>query len=83
MFYPIYLLYIQINVSNENDCGDSSSYCGYINKKYSDRRPMGFPFDRCAPDEVKCLRDFLTPNMACNEIKIKFNETLDVKQVDT
>ncbi|CAL8122997.1 unnamed protein product [Orchesella dallaii] len=58
-------------------CRDSISYCGMIDEKFPDSRPMGYPFDRPAvADESSNLtmfvEDFVSPvsNMAVAEIKI-------------
>lgn len=55
-------------------CNDAASYCGIRDRKYPDRRSMGFPFDRPAP--VASLGDFLTANMAVTECNIKFTDAV-------
>jgi len=58
-------------------CRDSISYCGMIDDKFPDSRPMGYPFDRPAvPDERSHLEMFVedfvspNPNMGTTEVKI-------------
>ncbi|XP_065204184.1 phenoloxidase 1-like [Planococcus citri] len=43
-------------------CCDKSSlsYCGVRNKKYPDKKPMGFPFDRAIPNLHATINDFMT-----------------------
>lgn len=42
-------------------CQKSSiSYCGVRNKKYPDRKPMGFPFDRDISSVTDTIEDFMT-----------------------
>ncbi|XP_065224519.1 phenoloxidase subunit 1-like [Planococcus citri] len=38
----------------------SLSYCGVRNKKYPDKKPMGFPFDRAIPNLHATINDFMT-----------------------
>ena len=62
-------------ISCSNDvCNDSSSYCGVRNKKFPDRRAMGFPFDR--PNRnIANLQAFVAnnPNMRLGECTIRFS----------
>ncbi|ODM96378.1 Phenoloxidase subunit 1 [Orchesella cincta] len=58
-------------------CRDSISYCGMIDDKFPDSRPMGYPFDRPAVADESSkinmfLDEFVAPvsNMASTEIKI-------------
>jgi len=55
-------------------CNDSAVFCGLKDKKYPDRRSMGFPFDRMPRDGVRTLQQFLTPNMKVQDVSIKFND---------
>ncbi|CAH2052543.1 unnamed protein product, partial [Iphiclides podalirius] len=55
-------------------CNDAASYCGIRNRRYPDKRPMGFPFDRPAGPGVAILSDFLKPNMAIRECTIRFTD---------
>ncbi|CAH2093351.1 unnamed protein product [Euphydryas editha] len=55
-------------------CNDAASYCGIRDRKYPDRRAMGFPFDRRAPANV--LKEFLTLNMATSDIIIRFKDEI-------
>lgn len=58
-------------------CEDASSYCGIYHKKYPDARPMGFPFDRPATDNVVYLNDFISDNMIAQDVIVKFlNKTV-------
>ncbi|ODN02615.1 Phenoloxidase 2 [Orchesella cincta] len=58
-------------------CRDSISYCGMIDDKFPDSRPMGYPFDRPAVSDEHSkpdmfLEDFVTPtsNMGSAVVKI-------------
>ncbi|KPJ13411.1 Phenoloxidase subunit 1 [Papilio machaon] len=53
-------------------CNDAAAYCGIRDRRYPDKRPMGFPFDRPAP--VGILEDFLKPNMAIKQCNIRFTD---------
>ncbi|KAG8238619.1 hypothetical protein J437_LFUL018537 [Ladona fulva] len=53
-------------------CEDAVSYCGLRDRKYPDRRSMGFPFDRMPRTGVDTLQQFLTPNMSVIDTKIVF-----------
>ncbi|CAG4931483.1 unnamed protein product [Colias eurytheme] len=53
-------------------CNDAASYCGLRDRKYPDRRAMGFPFDR--PTPANTLSDFLTPNMNVCKCVIRFKD---------
>ncbi|XP_072934080.1 phenoloxidase subunit 1-like [Epargyreus clarus] len=55
-------------------CNDAASYCGIRDRKYPDRRAMGFPFDR--PIKANRLTDFLKPNMAVRECTIQFKDQI-------
>nr|ACC69184.1 pro-phenol oxidase [Bombyx mandarina] len=78
--YPMVLF---VMVSNWNDdrveqdlvgsCNDAASYCGIRDRKYPDRRAMGFPFDRPAP-AATTLSDFLRPNMAVRDCIVRFTD---------
>lgn len=54
-------------------CNDASSYCGIRDRKYPDRRAMGYPFDRPDPS-AKTLSDFLRPNMNVRQCVIRFRD---------
>lgn len=54
-------------------CNDAGSYCGIRDRKYPDRRSMGYPFDRMPRTGVDTLQDFLTPNMRVIDCSITFN----------
>ncbi|XP_065201970.1 phenoloxidase 1-like [Planococcus citri] len=62
--------------NTSTSCDDASSYCGIRDSKYPDRRHMGFPLDRLPREGVVTLKDFLTPNMAVQDIAIRFNERI-------
>ncbi|KAF6200526.1 hypothetical protein GE061_004969 [Apolygus lucorum] len=53
-------------------CADAASYCGVRDSLYPDKRSMGYPFDRQPRPGVQTLRQFLTPNMYVQNVKIKF-----------
>lgn len=55
-------------------CNDAATYCGVRDRKYPDKRAMGFPFDRKVSEENRSLETFLTQNMKTQEIKIVFND---------
>ncbi|XP_005179890.1 phenoloxidase 2 [Musca domestica] len=52
-------------------CSDASSYCGVRDRKYPDRRAMGFPFDRLPRQGADRLTNFLTPNMSIVDVSIR------------
>ncbi|NP_001301064.1 hemocyanin AA6 chain-like [Limulus polyphemus] len=56
--------------SDNHMCDDAVSYCGAKDSKYPDKKPMGFPFDRRI--DAHDIEEFLTPNMALTDVKIKF-----------
>lgn len=58
---------------------NAASYCGLRDKKYPDRRSMGYPFDRLARKGVDTLEEFMTPNMAMQNITIRFNDGMGRK----
>ncbi|EAA10758.2 AGAP006258-PA [Anopheles gambiae str. PEST] len=72
----------QDSVAQELDpnapCSDAHSFCGLRDKKYPDRRAMGYPFDRRTADTVATLADFVTPNsnMKTATVQVKFNNTV-------
>jgi tyrosinase len=68
--------YEQDKVDQEliGQCNDAATYCGVRDRKYPDRRAMGFPFDRKFDENIANWGDFLTPNMKIQEIKIVFND---------
>ncbi|XP_031638947.1 phenoloxidase 2-like, partial [Contarinia nasturtii] len=51
-------------------CNDAASFCGVRDRRYPDRRSMGYPFDRLPRTGVDSLQQFLTPNMATTQITI-------------
>ncbi|XP_053676143.1 phenoloxidase 8 [Anopheles nili] len=59
-------------------CNDAHSFCGLRDKKYPDRRAMGYPFDRRTEDTVRTLADFVTPNanMKSSTIQVKFSNSV-------
>lgn len=61
-------------VSETVTCTKGLSYCGVLNEKYPDNRPMGFPFDRNMLGKVS-VRDVAHkyPNMSVTDVKIIFN----------
>ncbi|KFB47970.1 AGAP006258-PA-like protein [Anopheles sinensis] len=59
-------------------CDDAHSFCGLRDKKFPDRRPMGYPFDRRTEDSVNTLDDFVAPNpnMKTGTITVTFKNTV-------
>lgn len=55
-------------------CSIAASYCGIRDRKYPDRKAMGYPFDRKSRAGANFLSSFLTPNMRAQEITITFND---------
>ncbi|CAB3222263.1 unnamed protein product [Arctia plantaginis] len=53
-------------------CNDAASYCGIRDRKYPDRRAMGFPFDR--PITANSLEEFLQPNMCIARCMVRHND---------
>lgn len=51
-------------------CRDALAYCGIRDRKYPDKKAMGFPFDRFPREDSPMLVDFLTPNMHVSQFKI-------------
>ncbi|XP_063832839.1 phenoloxidase subunit 1-like [Ostrinia nubilalis] len=82
--YPMVLF---VMVSNWNDdrilqdtsgsCNDAASYCGLRDRKYPDRRAMGFPFDR--PAQASTLSSFLRPNMAVRPCSVRFTDQVRIR----
>ncbi len=63
---------VEQNLSGQ--CSDAASYCGVRDRKYPDRKAMGYPFDRFPRPGVDALAQFLTPNMRVQEINIVLND---------
>ncbi|PZC75388.1 hypothetical protein B5X24_HaOG206118 [Helicoverpa armigera] len=83
--YPVVLFAMISNWADDRveqdlvgSCNDAASYCGIRDRRYPDRRAMGFPFDRPAP--AQALSDFLRPNMAVNDVTIRFSDTTRPRQ---
>nr|SMH67862.1 PPO1 [Scolopendra dehaani] len=57
---------------DSKQCHDATSYCGVINEKYPDKKPMGYPFDRVilAAD----WSTFKTSNMNFGDVTVTFKE---------
>jgi len=79
--YPMVLFVMISNWENDkveqepgSSCNDAASYCGIRDRKYPDKRAMGFPFDRDAPS-ASTLTDFLRPNMSINNCTVRFSGT--------
>ena len=51
-------------------CNDGSSFCGVRDRRYPDRRPMGYPFDRLPRAGSDRLAQFLLPNMNVTRVSI-------------
>ncbi|GFY47631.1 hemocyanin AA6 chain [Trichonephila inaurata madagascariensis] len=55
-------------LTHKNICTDAVSYCGVKDDLHTDRKAMGFPFDRSiVADSVK---EWLLPNMSLTTVKI-------------
>ncbi|XP_037942089.1 phenoloxidase 2-like [Teleopsis dalmanni] len=52
-------------------CSDAASYCGVRDRRYPDRRSMGYPFDRLPRTGADRLVNFLTPNMSLLDVVIR------------
>ncbi|KAH9640838.1 hypothetical protein HF086_014424 [Spodoptera exigua] len=83
--YPVVLFAMVSNWAEDRieqdlvgSCNDAASYCGIRDRKYPDRRAMGFPFDR--PSTAQSLSDFLRPNMAVQNCSIRFSDTTIPRQ---
>ncbi|GAB0086196.1 Hemocyanin, N-terminal [Sergentomyia squamirostris] len=57
-------------------CNDAFSFCGVRDRRYPDRKPMGFPFDRLPRQGSDRLNTFLTSNMFVQDITIFSDDTL-------
>ncbi|XP_013167706.1 PREDICTED: phenoloxidase subunit 1-like [Papilio xuthus] len=84
--YPMILFVMVSNWADDaviqdlvGTCKDAASYCGIRDRKYPDKRPMGFPFDRPVPAAVQTVNDFLRPNMAITDCKIRFTDAVRVR----
>ncbi|XP_017079787.2 phenoloxidase 3-like [Drosophila eugracilis] len=60
----------RIDQDTVGGCNDAGSYCGIRDRKYPDRRSMGYPFDRMPQLNAVVLKDFLLPNMHTVDITI-------------
>ncbi|XP_072934536.1 phenoloxidase 1-like [Epargyreus clarus] len=57
-------------------CVEASSFCGLRDKKYPDKRAMGFPFDRPSSTAAS-IEDFILPNMALTDITIRLQDVVE------
>lgn len=57
-------------------CVEASSFCGLRDKKYPDRRAMGFPFDRPSSTATN-IEDFILPNMGLQDITIRLTNQVE------
>lgn len=57
-------------------CNQAAAFCGIRDRKYPDRRPMGYPFDRVPRSGVDSLNNFLTPNMNIQDVRIVHTDTV-------
>lgn len=57
-------------------CNQAAAFCGIRDRKYPDRRPMGYPFDRVPRTGVDTLNSFLTPNMKAQDVRVVFTDTV-------
>ncbi|KAK6640549.1 hypothetical protein RUM44_012245 [Polyplax serrata] len=70
------------NSSGQNGLDDAASYCGVKDSKYPDRRSMGYPFDRPPRPSVDTLSEFLTPNMRTADVRIFFQDRVQVRRAN-
>lgn len=66
---------VQTN-ADRRGCTDAASFCGIRDSVYPDRRSMGYPFDRQPRNGVDTLQQFLTPNMAVQDVSIRFTDRI-------
>lgn len=64
-------------------CSNAASFCGILDSKFPDKRPMGFPFDRTNPPTIfnktiNTAGDFAGQfeNMTIQNIKITFTDAM-------
>nr|ADD70249.1 prophenoloxidase [Panulirus longipes] len=59
---------------NTGRCANGVSFCGILDAKYPDSRPMGFPFDRRNPPQFQSAADFAEQldNVNLHDITITF-----------
>ena len=85
--HPFYSLYLIMAIycptlllegadSSTKVCRNAASYCGVLDEKYPDKRPMGFPFDRPPDKKTTTLTKFIekSPNITTTEIRIRFED---------
>lgn len=62
----------------EISCKEASSFCGLRDKKYPDRRAMGFPFDRPSADATN-IDDMIRnlPNIRLTDITIRLQNVTE------
>ncbi|KPJ14807.1 Phenoloxidase subunit 2 [Papilio machaon] len=60
----------------EMTCKQASSFCGLRDKKYPDKRAMGFPFDRPSATATN-IEDFILPNMALVDLTIRLQNVTE------
>ncbi|XP_067015035.2 phenoloxidase 2 [Anabrus simplex] len=84
--FPVELFVMVTNYADDRvdqpepaGCRAGHSYCGLFNRRYPDRKPMGFPFDRNPRQGAETLRQFLTPNMFVADMTIRFSDRTQVR----
>ncbi|XP_030368851.1 uncharacterized protein LOC115619960 [Scaptodrosophila lebanonensis] len=60
-------------------CSTAASYCGVRDRRYPDRRSMGYPFDRIPRAGADTLVNFLTPNMSIVDVSIRHQDRTVVR----
>lgn len=76
MKYTLFVMLTDFEEDKVNDLphdyayGGSVSYCGTINHKYPDSKPMGYPLDR----KITNIDQFKVTNMYFRDVEIKFEE---------
>jgi hypothetical protein len=74
MKYTLFVMLSDFEEDKVNDLphdyeyGGSHAYCGTINHKYPDKKPMGYPLDR----KIPCEDEFKVTNMHFDDVEIKF-----------
>lgn len=64
-------------------CNDSASYCGVRDRRYPDRKPMGYPFDRLPRQGADRLSSFMTPNMRRVDVNVVHRDQTVLRQTNT
>ncbi|KAK7874024.1 hypothetical protein R5R35_013428 [Gryllus longicercus] len=65
-------------------CKAAVSFCGLRDKRFPDRRPMGFPFDRLPRNADHYLRQFMAAldNMRAVDVTVQFTNRVLLRRLD-